>query len=154
MGGLDEGEDGGVDLGPGVVLGDRSTRGFQRGGIVAGQIGGDDLPGHALVGGAMDVVGGDVEGIRIVRRILDREGPLEAVAHLVRALAHPRFDRPGRDVLMLSGAVVVTDESSVSLATTDTATDDDVVVGRLDGDVTALAAARLHPFGHVDGARD
>ncbi len=151
MRGLDEGEDGGIHLGPGVVLGDGTTRGFQGGRVVAGQIRRDDLPGHALIGGTMDVVGGDVEGVRIMWRVQDRERPLEPIAEVLGAVAHAGQFRPRSDDALFFGSMIVTNEAAIPRATADRAADHDIRIGRFDGDVTALAATRLIPVGLSDG---
>src|SRR5262249_34334145 len=149
---LDEGEDRAVDLGAGVVAGDGAARGAHLARVVAGEILAHDLPRVPLVGGAEDEIAGDPELARIPAGVEDGERPLEAVAMLAGRRAHAVALGPHADDALLAGAVIVVDHPPHAGAAPDGAPHHDVRIARLDGDIAALASARLHPVDRGDGA--
>src|SRR5262249_45333603 len=149
---LAEREDGAIDLGAAVVGGDGPTGGAEPIGIVAREVRADDLPAGALVARAVDVAGADVEHVGGVRRAFDRERPLETMLERLRTDAAAMHLRPDGDVALLPRRRVPSDQPAVPGARADAAAEDGV--GRLatNGDVSALAAARLGVIFPADGA--
>src|SRR5579875_399509 len=140
---LAEGEDGAVDLGTAIVSGKRSAGRLDLLRIVARQIRADRRPGMALIGRLVHVVRGDIEIVGIVRRNLYREGPLEAVAHDVGAGAESVQLRPDGYIASLTGIRIPGHETSMAGSGADATTEDAMRRLGTDGDVAALAAARL-----------
>src|SRR5687768_12198521 len=87
-----------------------------------------------------------------MRREADREGPLEAVLQCLGAAAHPLHLGPDGDDACLHRAVIVADQATIAGARANRAAENDVLVVGLDGDVTALATARLEPLRLLDRA--
>ncbi len=139
-----QGEDGAVDLGAGVVLGDRTAGGLEGGRVVAGEIGGDRFPGGALVGGAEDDVRGGVEGVRVVGRKQRRRRPVEPVAEVFGAPAGVLL-WPYCYIAQLADGVVVAGEQALVAAGVD-----NIRVVGADGDVARFAPADLVPLGDGD----
>ena len=71
-----------------VVLGDGSARRNELLGLAAGEVGRDNLPGRATVGGSVQKLRARVEVLGVMRREENGEIPLEAVAHAFSAAAH------------------------------------------------------------------
>src|SRR5262249_28132392 len=92
-----------------VVAGDGAAGPLLLGLVVAGQVRADRRPRLPAVGGAEDDVGAVIDHFRIVRRGGDGRRPLEAVAHVLAAMAG-RVLRPGADIARLARAVVVAGE--------------------------------------------
>ena len=105
---LGEGEDRAVVLGAGIVLGDRAAGRAELAGIVARQVGADDLPAGALVGRAEDVVGRDIQHVGVVRRD-SRIGKVHWKRYFRSRRRRPMPTYSGQTVMLrsLAGAMVV-----------------------------------------------
>ena len=95
------------------VLGGEPARFLHPGGVGAREVGTDHAPAVPAVGGSVDVLAAGVDHVVVVRRNVDGEGPLEAVAHIggrpalgvVRPHAHRAGD-PGGELVPLEDALV------------------------------------------------
>ena len=87
QGGLAQGVDRRVDLFTGDVAGNGRAGDHLFVSLKGGQIGGDGLPGDALIAGAMHILRGVVHGVGIVGRHLYRRHALKAIAQLAGVLA-------------------------------------------------------------------
>ncbi len=88
MGRLGEGKDRAVGLRAGVVPGDWTARRLQLLRIVAGQVRTDDVKTGGVVPRPEEMVPADIERLLIVRRQVDRVGPLEAIFPFDCAFTH------------------------------------------------------------------
>ncbi len=140
------GKDGAVVLHSCVVFGDGTAGRAEFGGVVAGQVGADDVPALAAVGGGVEVIGGGVEFFGIVGREENGEVPLEAVLHTFCAVSDGVVG-PHVDGLRFVGFVVGAGQESAIAAAIH-----DVVVERVHGDVAAFAAGSGLPVLLGDGA--
>src|SRR5690606_30730146 len=145
VGRLAEGEDRAVALRAGVVTGDRAAGDFQLLRVVPGQVRADDLPAGAVVRRAVDVLRSGIDDVRVVRRPLDREGPLEALLLLLCAASHTVRLRPDGDVADLTRTRVPGEQPAVADARADAAGEHQPRFDRLDGDVARFSAAWLDP---------
>ncbi len=104
-----DGENGRVDFGAVLILGDGAAGIAQRFRIGAGQIGADHLPGLALIGGLPEMLRRGVENVRIDGIEDDGEGPLPAL--LERAGRHAGEEqRVHLHVAHVAGVAIVTGE--------------------------------------------
>src|SRR5581483_8141692 len=130
----------------GVVLSDGAAGGLLLGLVVAGEVGTDGGPAHAVVGGFEEHFGTVIDDAGIVGRERDRSGPLKAVDEIGGAVTHG-IQRPRGDLLRLAGRLVETGDESVVGAGID-----DVGIAGIGNDEAAFAAADVKPIALGDGA--
>src|SRR5262249_42830689 len=111
-------------------------------GIGAGEVWTDLLPAIALVGAAQHALRAEIKGTRILWQKDERRGPGKPVFRMGLAKV---ADSGRRDVLGLSGAAIIAEQLAVSSTAID-----DVGIGRVRGDVAALARARGMPVAESD----
>src|SRR5439155_3486255 len=133
--------DGAVVLLSGNVPGDRSAGDDLPLRLIRGEVGGDALPALPLVAGAVEVLGGVVDRVRIERGDAHRHRALEAVPHLLRIPA-VEITRADGVVLLLSGAQVEPGEPALAVGV------DDVGIAGPGHRGAGLAAAHLLPPRH------
>src|SRR5262249_53777892 len=112
--------------------------------VVAGEIGADDLPGVALIGGDVDVLAAHVYLVVIVRRNRQRELPIEAVLDLGRGGAAGLLG-PDLDVARLVIALVEHGDDAAHAARSRCAAPDDVGVDGIGRGEAALTPGHLMP---------
>ena len=134
-------KNGGVVLHPGIVLGNRTTRAHKLFGVVAGEVGGDDFPAFAPVGGAVQELRTGVQHLVIVWREEHREIPLKAVLHgfcpSTKRVVGPHMNGTGH----IGVVVLARQKTAVATAV------NNVVIGGVRRNVSAFAACcRLPVF--------
>ena len=136
---LGEGEDRAVDLDRRVVVLQWPAGQILFFGVVAREVRADHFPGSALVAAPVDGLRGVVEQARIVLRDEDRGVPLETMLEVTRRHSIDQHGVDGDRATFAVTVVVATDLADVA------ARIDNVIVARVDRDVTALAAAHRVP---------
>ena len=145
-GALDHREDGVVHLDAGIVFGDGPSRRLLLGFVIAREVGRNDAPAHALIGGLEQNFPSVIKRVRIVRGEHDGFGPLEAVLQISHSPAD-RVARPRIDCLRLFRVMIVAgDVSAIRTGI------NDIGICGIGSDIAAFPAADVVKVALIDAA--